>query len=115
MNYNSYIPYYIPSIPRQHSGLSTLFRNKLNIGSILTNTNKALNVVNQIVPIIKQATPVFKNAKTMFRVMNEFKKVNTPTKQTTLDSPQNNSSQISKEKEKTTIKTLNEEGPTFFM
>lgn len=46
--------------------------------SILSGTQKTLNVVNQAIPIIKQAGPVINNAKTMFRVMNEFKKVDNP-------------------------------------
>lgn len=95
MNYN--IPYYgmIPisnamTLPvRGASGgiFSRLFSG-FNIGSILNNTQKALNLVNQVIPIVKQVNPLVKNAKTMFRVMNEFKKV---------DEPNNNSSTISSE------------------
>lgn len=46
--------------------------------SILSGAQKTLNVVNQALPLIKQAGPMFNNAKTMFKVMNEFKKVETP-------------------------------------
>jgi hypothetical protein len=50
----------------------------INFSSILSGTQKTLNVVNQTIPLVKQITPVIKNAKTMFKVMNEFKRVNTP-------------------------------------
>lgn len=88
MNYN--IPYYsmmpisnMASMPiRGASGglFSRLFKG-FNIGSLLNNTQKTLNLVNQTIPIVKEINPLVKNAKTMFRVMNEFKKVDdvTPT------------------------------------
>lgn len=57
---------------------SRLFGGNLNFGSILSGTQKTLNIVNQAIPIVKQAGPVLNNAKTMFKVMNEFKKVETP-------------------------------------
>ena len=77
MNYNNFVPYYIPQAT-QRRGLSSLFKNGINFSNILTNTNKTLNIINQVIPIIKQATPLVKNTKTMFKVMNEFKKVDTP-------------------------------------
>ena len=48
-------------------------------GSLLSGTQRVLGVANQAIPMIKQVKPVVKNAKTMFRVMNEFKKVDSPT------------------------------------
>ena len=80
MNY--YNPYffsnpYISAAPKV--GLfSKLFGGNLSFGSILTGTQKTLNIVNQAIPLVKQARPVLNNAKTMFRVMNEFKKVEIP-------------------------------------
>ena len=50
----------------------------LNWGTILNNTQKTLNLVNQAIPVIKQVSPVMKNAKTMFKVMNEFKRIDSP-------------------------------------
>ena len=47
--------------------------------SILNGTQKTLNILNQGIPLVRQASPLMKNAKTMFRLMNEFKKVDTPT------------------------------------
>ena len=92
---------------RLFGGLKTI-----NFSSILSGTQKTLNIVNQTIPIVKQATPIVKNAKTMFRVMNEFKRVDTPKK--------NNTQIINKNKEITNdennIVTSNiNEGPTFFL
>ncbi|MBP3919937.1 MAG: hypothetical protein J6D28_00035 [Bacilli bacterium] len=77
MNY--YMPFtpYI-SAPAKTGLLSGIFKNGINWGSILTNTQKTLNIINQTIPVIKQVKPVIGNAKTMFKVMNEFKKVQTP-------------------------------------
>ncbi len=79
MNY--YNPYfmsypYLQMTPRV--GLFQRLFGNLNFSSILSGTQKTLNIVNQGIPLIKQAKPIFKNAKTMFKVMNEFKKVDTP-------------------------------------
>ena len=73
----------------------------INFSSILSGTQKTLNVVNQTIPLVKQVSPVVKNAKTMFKVMNEFKRVNTPIPK------KNNTNQ-----EQTKSKISN--GPTFF-
>ena len=75
--------YYLPfnTIPYETAStglLSKIFKNGINWSSILTNTQKTLNIINQAIPVIKQAGPVLNNAKTMFKVMNEFKKVDTP-------------------------------------
>lgn len=85
MNY--YNPYY--SIAPYLNGapkvglLSRIFGGSgLSFSSILTGTQKTLNIINQTIPIVKQASPVIKNAKTMFRVMNEFKKVDNPIEST---------------------------------
>ena len=99
MNYN--IPYYsmmpmsrvaVMSPMRGASGglFSRIFRG-FNINSILTNTQKTLNLVNQTIPIVKQMNPLVKIAKTMFRVMNEFKKVD--------DAPKNNNKKSNSIKE----------------
>ena len=88
-------------------GLKSLFGN-IKWGSILSGTQKTLNVVNQAIPIIKQAGPVINNAKTMFRVMNEFKKVDTP-KENIVQNNITNSNDTNVEN----IKKINN-GPTFF-
>lgn len=115
----NYYPYY-PIIPTRPS-LFGIFRG-LNFGSILSGTQKALNLANQAIPLIKQVSPIFKNAKTMLRVVNEFRKT---------DNVQEINNQIKpnikdKNNEKVSYNTKKEEsikenntaqigGPTFFI
>ena len=100
--YNPYFSYPYTSSPGLLSRLSSNF----SFSGILNGIQKTLNIANQTIPVVKQIGPVMKNAKTMFKVMNEFKKIDTPTK---------------KETNKTsTKKTLNNVsidsgGPTFFL
>lgn len=79
MNY--YLPYgnmpYLANTAKTGL-LSKIFRNGINWSTILTNTQKALNIVNQTIPVVKQMGPMMNNAKTMFKIMSEFKKVDTP-------------------------------------
>ena len=102
MNY--YNPYFFPN-PALYSsgGLSNLF-GRISLSSILNGTQKTLNLINQALPLIKEAAPMMKNAKTMFRVMNEFKKLDTPV----------TSNKETNVKEKEENRTLNYGGPTFF-
>ena len=107
MNY--YMPYGItPYIEgtRNVGLLSRIFKNGINWSTILTNTQKALNIVNQTIPVIKQMGPVMNNAKTMFRVMNEFKKVET--------NATPNKKQEQKEQPKKIEEIKNFNNPTFF-
>lgn len=76
MNYNPYF-YGVPTQVTQKGLFSSLFQG-INLQSIIANTSKTLNVINQTIPIVKQAKPILNNARTMFKVMNEFKKVETP-------------------------------------
>lgn len=80
-------------------------------GSLLSGTQKVLGVANQAIPVIRQISPVMKNAKTMFKVMNEFKKVDTPTQPVTNES-NSNLSNIAEEKENVIPQV---DGPTFFI
>ena len=81
MNY--YNPYFL-SYPYQAAATPGLFGRLasagrgLSLSSILSGTGRTLNTINQAIPIIRQAKPLWNNAKTMFRLMNEFKKVDTP-------------------------------------
>lgn len=116
MNY--YNPYfsmypYMTSTVARPGIFSRLFSGLrgINFGSILSGTQKTLNVVNQTIPLVKQATPIVKNAQTMFKVMNEFKKVDSP-----------NTNVVSKPKEKIKEDLNNyikdnklNDGPTFFL
>ena len=109
MNY--FNPYYM-SYPTMNAApkvglLKSIFGN-INFSSILSGTSKTLNVVNQAIPIVKQAGPIVKNAKTMFKVMNEFKRMETPVQSTT----NNNVEQKIEIKEKPPVQSG---GPTFFL
>ncbi len=80
MNY--YNPYYY-MMPTVSSSLgrglfSGTLRRGINWSSILNGAQRTLGLVNQAIPLVKQAAPMMRNAKTMFKVMNEFKKVDTP-------------------------------------
>lgn len=80
------------------------------ISTFLNGTQKTLNIVNQAIPLVKQMGPVVKNAKTMFRVMNEFKKVDTPI----INNKVNTSNTTTEVIEEKPIVT-NSNGPTFFL
>lgn len=107
MNY--YNPYFLNypyfNSPQKIGLFSKLFGNNISFGGILSGTQKTLNIVNQAIPIIKQASPIINNAKTMFKVMNEFKKVETPV--STNDEIANEITNIQP--------TYNENNPTFFV
>lgn len=112
MNY--YNPYFT-SYPYQtlgaaKTGLFGRLFNGINFSSILSGTQKTLNIVNQTIPLIKQAQPILRNAKTMFNVMNEFKKLDTPQ---TEESIKNNISETKKSVDSNY--TINNNGPTFFI
>lgn len=68
-----YNPYYSYLLPKQ--GLFSKIVGGINFGSILSGTQKTLNIINQAIPVIKEVKPIVNNAKTMFSVMNEFRKV----------------------------------------
>lgn len=76
--------------------------------NLLNGAQKTLNFVNQAIPVVKQVSPMMKNAKTMFRVMNEFKKVDTPNN---IPAPNNN---IQNEKISAEVSSASDTGPTFF-
>ena len=79
MNYYNPYFYNIPISNTTRVGLlSRLFGSRnITFSSILTNTQKVLNVANQAIPLVKQVKPIWGNAKTMIKVMNEFKKNDT--------------------------------------
>ncbi len=112
--YNPYFSIYPASAATSSPGLfGRLFGGGgIKWGSLLSGTQKVLGVANQAIPVIRQITPVMKNAKTMFRVMNEFKKVDTPTETTS-----NNTNSVHPETSETVsnVSTQTTEGPTFFI
>lgn len=120
MNY--YNPYYYmmnptngfygtPSIASR--GIFSRLAGGFNWSSLLNNTQRTLGIINQAIPIVKQATPMLQNARTMFRVMNEFKKVDSPTPQ------QNQKTPVDSTKNTEDFSTIQNQvdytyGPTFF-
>lgn len=112
MNY--YNPYFIyPAMTPARTGLlSSLFSGRnFSLSSIMSGTQKTLNLVNQAIPVIKQVSPVVRNAKTMFKVMNEFKKPDTPATNKTDKKDIINENVTVQE----TNKIEEDSGPTFFM
>lgn len=114
MNYYPYFngfPYSTVTPVAKTSFLKGIFGN-LNFSSIINGTQKTLGIVNQALPLIRQAKPVLNNAKTMFKVMNEFKKTETPI----INENVNTDTTISNNNQTTTIKTptYQNNGPVFF-
>lgn len=70
--YNT-MPYMMPQVVPK-TGLSALL-SKINIASILSNTQKTLSVVNQAIPLYYQIKPVFKNLKTLSKLGKEFSNI----------------------------------------
>lgn len=117
--YNPYLGFYpYVSAPAKAGLFSSLFKGgKLSLGSIVAGTQKTLGVINQAIPVIRQVSPVVKNAKTMFKVMNEFKKTDTPkntkekVKQTNKVNENINQDNFHEE----ITEKINDDGPTFFI
>ena len=82
----------------------SLFNSIRNIkwGSILTNTQKTLNVINQAIPVYYQIKPIASNLRSFGKIMSAFNSPDTPSSQTTTQ-------EVTKEvKEKENL-------PTFFI
>lgn len=91
---------------------------RITLGGILNGTQRALNFANQAIPLVKQVRPMIGNAKTMFRVMNEFKRVEKPIQEPTINNKENNKIKIQENNIDDSNKKINintENGPTFFM
>lgn len=96
---------------------------KISLGGILNGTQRVLSFANQAIPLVKQVRPMLGNAKTMFKVMNEFKKTETPSQRnntTTNNSnisssnSSNTNTEVIEEKTNNTV-ISSEDGPTFFI
>ena len=113
--YNPYFSYpYVNQGGVSSGGLfSKLLGKGINWSSILSGTQKTLNIVNQTIPLVKQISPVMSNAKTMFKIMNEFKKVDTPIDVST--SIQNKELEDNKEEIASVDNDFENNGPTFFI
>lgn len=119
---NFYNPYYY-MMPTATSGLGRgllggTIRNGINWSSILNGAQRTLGLVNQAIPLVKQAAPMVRNAKTMFKVMNEFKKVESPNTNTNNNNVSNdnisNVSEINLSNGEN-IQVVSNGGPTFFI
>lgn len=119
MPMNYYNPYFqmLPSVaPTAKTGL---FRGLLsgargiNWGTILNNTQRTLGIINQAIPVVKQVSPVMKNARTMFQVMNEFKKMDSPSASSSTSEQPNNIQSAETQQAKVIQKEENQ--PTFFL
>ena len=115
--YYGFVPYSTVSAPARTGLIGSLIGrgSSINWGSLLNNTQRVLGIANQAIPMIKQITPVMKNARTMFQVMNEFKKVESPSINSTNEiiSSTKESDTINIPKSDDSILTSNS-GPTFF-
>lgn len=107
--YNT-MPYILPQVAPK-TGISALL-GKINIVSILSNTQKTLSVVNQAIPLYYQIKPVFKNLKTLSRLGREFSNIGSENKVSS------NISSINNEAKEEVIKDRNLNdvpNPSFFI
>ena len=96
------------------TGLFSRLFGGMSFGRIINGTERALNFANQAIPLVKQVKPMIGNAKTMFKVMNEFKRQESPTNEKSLN--KNYLKNIKSNNESQKIKKeVNNNEPTFFM
>ena len=108
--YNPYFMSYTNMSPASTGLFSRLLGGRsFSFSSLLSGAGKVVNFANQAIPLVKQINPVIQNARTMFRVMNEFKKVDSPTE------TRNEKDQDKEEKKEVVITTSKDVGPTFFL
>lgn len=90
----------------------------INWSGLLSNVQKTLGIVNQAIPMVKQVSPIVNNAKTMFKIMNEFKKVDTPINGNNSQNIQNLNEQNTNNETTNNNTVANDQydsGPTFFI
>lgn len=120
MNYYSpyfgYAPY--TTAPASKGILSSIVGGVkgVNWSGLLSNVQKTLGIVNQAIPMVKQVSPIVNNAKTMFKIMNEFKKVDTPAKTDNVaQNMQSSNTNIEVTNNDITDNNQYDSGPTFFI
>lgn len=87
-----------------------------NWSGLLSNVQKTLGIVNQAIPMVKQVSPIINNAKTMFKIMNEFKKVDTPTENNKKINIEQSSKESTEQIDDMQVQNnQNDNGPTFFI
>ncbi len=87
--------------------LAPIARNPINWATLLTNTQKTLNIVNQAIPIVYQVKPIINNAKTMLKVASAFTKSNNSNNNTNTNTQVSNNNYINNDDYN--------EGPSFFI
>ena len=107
----NYFNPYFSAFPARGGLFSSLRGSGITLSTILNGTQRTLGIINQAIPVIKQMQPVVRNAKTMFKVMNEFKKVDTPTTSNVTNTDNTNIINESNNNQSYN----NENGPTFFL
>lgn len=116
--YFSYAPY--TAAPASKGILGSILGGVkgFNWSGLLSNVQKTLGIVNQAIPMVKQVSPIINNAKTMFKIMNEFKKVDTPvTNNNQTNTTTSNNQEQANDRTSTTNEPIdtNDSGPTFFI
>ena len=108
MNY--YNPYFYtnPTVSMSRTGLFSRLFSNFSFSKLLNSTQKALSFANQAIPFVKQVKPIIGNAKTIFKVMNEFKRAESQNNTTTNIKP-------NKYERNDSIKSNDDNGPTFFI
>jgi hypothetical protein len=92
------------------SSLAPLAKHGFNWGSLLTNTQKTLNIINQAIPVYYQVKPMWNNAKTMFRIIGEMGKINS-----TSSSSNTKETTTSTDANKNNERVSTSGGPNFFI
>ena len=92
------------------SSLSSLL-SKINISSILTNTQKTLSVVNQAIPLYYQVKPVVQNLRALGKIGKEFNNINTNNTNKVNDNYNNSNTNNLK----TNINDYDIPAPTFYL
>ena len=107
-----------PSVAKQ--GLFAALKSRFNWSTILTNTQKTLNIVNQAIPLVYQVRPIIDNAKTVFKIMGAVRDDSAPSSapiSPSIDSRITNnvtSNSISPQNVKSNINSTNN-NPVFFL
>lgn len=103
------MPYVMPQAAPVITGTKASIFSKINLSSILSNTQKTLSVVNQAIPLYYQVKPIFKNLKTLRQLGREFKNISNNEKVKN-PSPNNNSNNETIIKENNNVPN-----PSFFI
>lgn len=116
--YNSFYPY--QNIGAK-AGLFSSLRGKFNWSSLLSNTQKTLNIINQAIPVMYQIKPIWNNTKTVFKIIGAVKDDgSSQTKSNTNNRNNNNYNKdtTNKVEQKNTLNnnaTINDNTPNFFL